>query len=209
MIFVVSILLLILYAFKIKDWKKNDYRLNQELSIYLKYLHYFTITITIVLLILELQIKGIWTGRILTFIALLSGIFYNLFAQKSVLNEFEKTYFSFLSILPLIFPFFLLIPLFGMVIIFSTIGRLFSPYDKIHYEDKKLRLQTSFVSVLAPPKILVYKKGLFFEKEVKELNFPEEIDSLKVEYKKDSIYIHYWETNYDNQVVKSEIKISQ
>lgn len=209
MIFVVSILLLILYAFKIKDWKKNDYRLNQELSIYLKYLHYLTITITIVLLILELQIKGIWTGRILTFIALLSGIFYNLFAQKSVLNEFEKTYFSFLSILPLIFPFFLLIPLFGMVIIFSTIGRLFSPYDKIHYDDKNLRIQTSFVGVLAPPKILVYKKGLFFEKEVKELNFPEEIDSLKVEYKKDSIYIHYWETNYDNQVVKSEIKISQ
>ena len=209
MIFVVSILLLILYAFKIKDWKKNDYRLNQELSIYLKYLHYLTITITIVLLILELQIKGIWTGRIVTFIALLSGIFYNLFAQKSVLNELEKTYFSFLSILPLIFPLFLLIPLFGMVIIFSTIGRLFSPYDKIHYDDKNLRIQTSFVGVLAPPKILVYKKGLFFEKEVKELNFPEEIDSLKVEYKKDSIYIHYWETNYDNQVVKSEIKISQ
>ena len=209
MIFVVSILLLILYAFKIKDWKKNDYRLNQELSIYLKYLHYLTITITIVLLILELQIKGIWTGRIVTFIALLSGIFYNLFAQKSVLNELEKTYFSFLSILPLIFPFFLLIPLFGMVIIFSTIGRLFSPYDKIHYEDKNLRIQTSFVGVLAPPKILVYKKGFFFEKEVENLNFPEEIDSLKVEYKKDSIYIHYWETNYDNQVVKSEIKISQ
>jgi hypothetical protein len=209
MIFVVSILLLILYAFKIKDWKKNDYRLNQELSIYLKYLHYLTITITIVLLILELQIKGIWTGRIVTFIALLSGIFYNLFAQKSVLNELEKTYFSFLSILPLIFPLFLLIPLFGMVIIFSTIGRLFSPYDKIHYDDKNLRIQTSFVGVLAPPKILVYKKGLFFEKEVENLNFPEEIDSLKVEYKKDSIYIHYWETNYDNQVVKSEIKISQ
>ena len=209
MIFVVSILLLILYAFKIKDWKKNDYRLNQELSIYLKYLHYLTITITIVLLILELQIKGIWTGRIVTFIALLSGIFYNLFAQKSVLNELEKTYFSFLSILPLIFPLFLLIPLFGMVIIFSTIGRLFSPYDKIHYDDKNLRIQTSFVGVLAPPKILVYKKGLFFEKEVENLNFPEEIDSLKVEYKKDSIYIHYWKTNYDNQVVKSEIKISQ
>ena len=209
MIFVVSILSLILYAFKIKDWKKNDYRLNQELSIYLKYLHYLTITITIVLLILELQIKGIWTGRIVTFIALLSGIFYNLFAQKSVLNELEKTYFSFLSILPLIFPLFLLIPLFGMVIIFSTIGRLFSPYDKIHYDDKNLRIQTSFVGVLAPPKILVYKKGLFFEKEVENLNFPEEIDSLKVEYKKDSIYIHYWETNYDNQVVKSEIKIPQ
>lgn len=209
MIFVVSILSLILYAFKIKDWKKNDYRLNQELSNYLKYLHYLTITITIVLLILELQIKGIWTGRIVTFIALLSGIFYNLFAQKSVLNELEKTYFSFLSILPLIFPLFLLIPLFGMVIIFSTIGRLFSPYDKIHYDDKNLRIQTSFVGVLAPPKILVYKKGLFFEKEVENLNFPEEIDSLKVEYKKDSIYIHYWETNYDNQVVKSEIKISQ
>lgn len=209
MIFVVSILLLILYAFKIKDWKKNDYRLNQELSIYLKYLHYFTITITIILLILELQIRGIWTGRIVTFIALLSGIFYNLFAQKSVLNKLEKTYFSFLSILPLIFPFFLLIPLFGMVIIFSTIGRLFSPYDKIHYEDKNLRIQTSFVSVLAPPKILVYKKGLFFEREVKNLDFPEEIDSLKVNYKKDSIYIHYWETNYDNQVVKSEIKIPQ
>lgn len=209
MIFVVSILLLILYAFKIKDWKKNDYRLNPELSIYLKYLHYFTITITIVLLILELQIRGIWTERIVTFIALLSGIFYNLFAQKSVLNELEKIYFGFLSILPLIAPLFLLIPLFGMVIIFSTVGRLFSPYDKIHYEDKKLRIQTSFVSVMSPQKILVYKKSLFFEKEVEDLNFPEEIDSLKVDYKKDSIYIHYWETNYDNQVVKSEIKIPQ
>ena len=209
MIFVVSILLLILYAFKIKDWKKNDYRLNPELSIYLKYLHYITITITIVLLVLELQIRGIWTGRIITFIALLSGIFYNLFAQKSVLNKLEKTYFSFLSIFPLILPLFLLIPLFGMVVIFSIIGRLIFPYDKIHYEDKNLRIQTSFVSVLAPPKILVYKKGLFFEREVKDLDFPEEIDSLKVDYRKDSIFIQYWETNYDNQVVKSEIKIPQ
>ena len=209
MIFVVSILLLILYAFKIKDWKKNDYRLNQELSIYLKYLHYLTITITIVLLILELQIKGIWTGRIVTFIALLSGIFYNLFAQKSVLNKLEKTYFSFLSILPLIFPLLLLIPFLGVVIVFSIIGRTISPFEKICYEDKNIRIQTSFVGVMAPPKILVYKKGLFFEKEVEDINFPEEIDSLKVEYKKDSIYIHYWETNYDNQVVKSEIKISQ
>ena len=82
MIFVVSILSLILYAFKIKDWNKNDYRLNPELSIYLKYLHYFTITITIVLLILELQIRGIWTGRIVTLIDLLSGIFYNIFDKK-------------------------------------------------------------------------------------------------------------------------------
>ena len=209
MIFVVSILLLILYAFKIKDWKKNDYRLNPELSIYLKYLHYFTISITIVLLILELQIRGIWTGRIITLITLLSGIFYNLFAQKNVLNNLEKTYFDLWSIFPLILPLFLLIPLFGMVVIFSIIGRLIFPYDKIHYEDKNLRIQTSFVSVLAPPKILVYKKGLFFERKVKDLDFPEEIDSLKIDYRKDSIFIQYWETNYDNQVVKSEIKIPQ
>ena len=209
MIFVVSILLLILYAFKIKDWKKNDYRLNSELSIYLKYLHYFTITITIVLLLLELKIKGIWTGRIVTFIALLSGIFYNLFAQKSVLNKLEKTYFSFLSILPLIFPLFLLIPFLGVVIVFSIIGRMISPYEKIFYEDKNLRIQSSFVGVMAPPKILAFKKGLFFEKELEDLNFPEEIDSLKVNYKRDSIFIYYWETNYDNQVVKSKIKIPQ
>lgn len=209
MFFVVSILLLILYAFKIKDWKKNDYRLNHKLSVYLKYLHYFAITTTIILLILDLQIRGIWTDRILIFIALVSGIFYNLFAQKGVLNNLEKTYFDLWSIFPLISPLLLLIPLVGVVILFSLFGRLIAPYDEIHFEDNNLRIQTSFVSVLAPPKILVYKKGFFFEREVKDLDFPEEIDSLKVNYSKDSIYIQYWETNYENQSVKSEIKISQ
>lgn len=209
MIFVVSILLLILYAFKIKDWKKNDYRLNLTFSVYLKYLHYFAITVTIILLILDLKIRGIWTDRILILIALLSGIFYNLFAQKSVLNNLEKTYFGLWSIFPLILPLLLLIPFAGVVILVSLIGRLIAPYDKIHFEDKNLRIQTSFVGVLAPPKILIYKKEFFFEREVKDLYLPEEIDSLKVNYLKDSIHIQYWETNFENQIVKSEIKISQ
>ena len=207
---VLFIILTIAYAFSLKYWKNNNFRLQFQPSIYLKYLHYLTISISIILFFIGLNINGIWTSRIIFFIAILSGIFYNLIAQNISLNKLEKYYFKFLRILPIVFASLTFIPFLGIVIVASIIGQLTNPYEKIYYNDENIRIQTSFAGVLTGPKIKVYKKNMFFEKFSEESKkFPESIDSLKVEYIKDSINIFIWNDYNENPKLAKKIQVSR
>ncbi|MCL9771015.1 hypothetical protein NAT47_11370 [Flavobacterium sp. HXWNR69] len=129
-------------------------------------------------------------------------------AQKSVLNKVEKYYFTFLSFFPILFFGLVLIPMIGFIIVVSLIGQLFNPVDKIYYEDNKLRIQSSFVGVMALPRIKVYKKIGIFEKEYKDenLNF-EDIDSIKVDYKNDIANMYIWYEYHKNPNKPEEFKI--
>ena len=105
-------------------------------------------------------------------------------AQKSVLNKVEKYYFTFLSFFPILFFGLVLIPMIGLIIVVSLIGQLFNPVDKIYYEDNKLRIQSSFVGVMAPPRIKVYKKFGIFEKQYKNQN----LNFENLQYVEDSLW---------------------
>ncbi|MEO8517075.1 MAG: hypothetical protein ABI426_10035 [Flavobacterium sp.] len=204
------IVLIITYTFSLRYWKNNKFRLSLQKSIYLKYSHYLTIAISIIFFFNELKIKGIWTNRIIFFIAILSGIFYNLITQNTSLNQLEKYYFKFLKIIPILFGAFTLIPFAGIVVVISIIGQLTSPYSKIYYDDDNIRIQESFVGALAGPKTKVYTKSMLFEKYRKEAeSFPNEIDSVKVEYAKDSINIYFWNDYMENPKLGEKFQISR
>lgn len=96
----------------------------------------------------------------------------------------------------------------GFIIVASLLGQLFNPVDKIYYEDNKLRIQSSFVGVMAPRRIKVYKKFGIFEKEYKDenLNF-EDIDSIKVDYKNDTANMYIWYEYNENPNKPEEFKI--
>jgi hypothetical protein len=196
------------YLYSFKFWKKNKFRFSEFSSRYLKYLHYFTLLLSVSFLFIDYSLRGIWTSQIVIIFSIFSGVFYNLIAQKSVLNKVEKYYFSFFSIFPILFFGLVLIPMIGFIIIISSIGQLFNPVDKIYFEDNKLRVQRSFVGVMAPPKIKVYKKFGIFEKQYKDENFNfEEIDSIKVEYINDVANLKIWYEYNDNSNKPEEFTI--
>ena len=147
-------------------------------------------------------------NQIVIIISIITGIFYNLIAQKVILNKFEKYYFTFLSFFPILFFGLVLIPMIGLIVVVSLIGQLFNPVEKIYYEDNKLRIQSSFVGVMAPPRIKVYKKFGIFEKQYKnqDLNF-EDIDSIKVDYKNDTANLYIWYEYNENPNKPEEFKI--
>lgn len=196
------------YAYSLRFWKKNQFRFSAFKSRCLKYLHYFTLVLSLSFAFLDYSLRGIWTTQIVILISIFIGVFYNLIAQKSVLNKVEKYYFTFLSFFPILFFGLVLIPMAGFIIVVSLIGQLFNPVDKIYYEDNKLRIQSSFVEVMAPPRIKVYKKNGIFEKEYKDenLNF-EDIDSIKVNYKNDTANMYIWYEYNENPNKPEEFKI--
>lgn len=196
------------YAYSLKFWKKNQFRFSEVTSMNLKYSHYLTLALSLSFVFFDYSLRGIWTTQIVIIISIFIGVFYNLIAQKSVLNKFEKYYFTFLSFFPILFFGLVIIPMIGFIIVVSLIGQLFNPVDKIHYEDNKLRIQTSFVGVMAPPKIKVYKKFGIFEKQYKDenLNF-EDIDSIKVDYEKDAANLYIWNEYNENPNKPEEFKI--
>jgi hypothetical protein len=199
-----------IYAYSLKFWNKNQFRFSEFISNRLKYLHYFTLVLSLSFVFLDYSLRGIWTTQIVIIISIFIGVFYNLITQKSILNKVEKYYFTFLSFFPILFFGLVLIPMIGFIIVVSLIGQLFYPVDKIYYEDDKLRVQKSFVGVMAPPMVKVYKKFGIFEKEykAKNINF-EDIDSIKVDYNNDTanLSIFYEYNENPNKPDKFKIKL--
>lgn len=210
MIIILSVLILITYWICLKFWKENTYRFSEKTSRLIKYIHYLFLSISIILFANGLNLKGIWTSRIVFLTSLFLGIFFNLIAQKIVLTKIEKMYFNFLSVFPIVIFSLILIPFLGIVLIASIIGQLFNPYETIYYNDDHIRIQSSFMGVLSAPKVKMYTKDAFFERLVESTErFPEDIDSLKVTYTNDSIKVVMWYQYNENPEIPQIISVKR
>ena len=103
-----------------------------------------------------------------------------------------------------------MIPFLGPVIFLSLFGRFTDPVHHIYYEDNHLRIQSTFVGVLGPPRIDVYEKHWLYEQ---HLSRPEywgmEIDSVKVSYDEDSTRIKIYDPYvYDESTPQKPIVIA-
>lgn len=92
-----------IYAYSLKFWKKNQFRFSEFASRCLKYSHYFTLVLSLSFVLVNYSLRGIRSTQIVIIISIITGVFYNLIAQKVVLNKFEKYYFTFLSFFPILF----------------------------------------------------------------------------------------------------------
>jgi hypothetical protein len=78
----------------------------------------------------------------------------------------------------------------GVVIVISLLGRLIEPANNIYYQDKHLRIQSTFTGVLAPPRVDIYTKRAIFEKHIYRPDFyGNDFDSITVHYDNDSTRI--------------------
>ena len=69
-----------------------------------------------------------------------------------------------------------------MVTLLSLFGQLTEPVKNIYYEDNELRVQSTFVGVLGPPRLDVFQKIGLFEIRVHKLCWSAaDIDSVRVE----------------------------
>lgn len=215
MAYIVTIIFIITYGLGLIYWnKKVSFRLNLNLSNRIKKFHYLGLFICVLVFVsysyFDIGLRGLWTTRIIIILTLLTGIFFIFIADRTTINKVEKLYFKLFSFLPILSAGILFIPFLGVVIVVSLFGQLFDPAKKIYYEDDKLRVQSTFVGVLGPPRIDIFEKKFILEKHLKRTDFyAPEIDSIKVSDDTDSTrIIVYGLYNYDEERKDETVTIS-
>lgn len=197
MAYTITILLICLYAFGLFFWKKKiAWSFNQMISKRLKRMHYLALILTTTLVLVYFNFNycfpGFWIGRLLFVFAIISGLTIYPLAENSISNKIESFYFKLFSMFPIFFLMVLLVPFIGVIIAISAIGTLISPYEKIYFQDDKIRVQTTFTSPMVAPEINIYSKKFLFEKHLKEYDFRYyEADTVEVKYKNDSTFIYF------------------
>lgn len=198
---ILSVIFILIYSIGLYLWlKKTNFRLSVKASAFVKGLHYCFLFLTVFLILLnhymQLELRGIWTSRLIIFGLLATGILFYPFAPRKSISTTEKIYFSSFTSLPVIIAGILLVPFIGTIIVLSLWGQLTSPVSKIHYEDKNLRIQSSFSGFLGPSQLdVIEKKGLFEKSHYQSITHDTHFDSLKVSYDPDAARILFKSTN--------------
>ncbi len=195
MAIVLTIVFLIVYTYGLFRWDKHvAWRLNSKVSKTIKYAHYLTIFVALTIAFTYSQfgvgLRGLWTTRTFVIFALVTGVLFNFVTDQTILNKIEKVYFKLFSFLPTVTGVILCVPFLGVVIVVSLLGRLIEPANTIYFEDKHIRIHSSFTGVLAPKRVDIFTKNLIFEKHIYRPDFYcNDFDSISVHYDKDSTRI--------------------
>jgi hypothetical protein len=199
----VPAIVMLLYGAGIYFWRRKvRWRLKERSSQHLMYAHYAfastTIAAGLLILIGDISFSGQWTTRIILVGFLLSGIIIHPLSDWSGKNPIEKNYFRVFSLLPIVTAGISLIPFLGLVLILSLFGRLIEPVKDIYYEDSSLRVQSTFIGVLGPPRLdIVKKKGLFEVRVNKAYRSAADIDSVRIVKKSDETLVIVYNLPYD------------
>lgn len=183
------------YGLGLFFWDKNiNWRLNLTVSRTIKLLHYIGLLICLIVGITyanyDIGLRGLWTTRTIIIFTLLTGVFFIFLADKTSQSKIEGWYFKIFAFMPICAAATLFIPFLGVVLVLSLIGQLTDPAIHIYYEDDKLRVQSSFVGVLGPPRLDFFEKKMIFEKKLNHTDISSyEIDSVNVAYDTDSTRI--------------------
>lgn len=191
----IIIIFILIYSFLyIRRNGRDSWRMDVATSRVVKHIHYFGLFVVTIVAVLYWQfglgLRGLWTTRVFICLMLFTGVFFRFVSARDVVNKVERIYFLLLSFFPVAIGLGLLIPLLGVVLVLSFLGQLTDPADKIYYEDKNLRVQSTFVGVMGPPRIDIFEKKGIFEKHLLRTDFNAyDFDSLKVKYDTDSTRI--------------------
>lgn len=169
MAYLVTITLIIAYGYLLIRWEKLvSSKLGEQSSKIIKYIHYVglavVVTVGVSYGLFDHGLRGLWTTRIFMFLTLLTGCFYRFLSSPLSVNKFERLYFKVVAFVPVMLGGIFLIPLLGIVLILSLGGQLIEPAEEIYYQDSNLRIQSTFMGVLGPPRVEVFEKALFFRK---------------------------------------------
>jgi hypothetical protein len=201
-IIIVSGLFIIFYWLGIYFWnRKVGWRLNERFSRCIKYLHYtltvLTIAAGLLITIADISFSGQWTTRIILFGFLLSGIIIYPFSDWRNKSKIERNYFRAFSFLPILVAGFSMIPFLGGVLLLSLFGQLTDPVDDIYYEDNKLRVQSTFIGILGPPRLDIFQKKGLFEVRVNKYRSASDIDSISVDKSVDETFVIIYNERFE------------
>lgn len=215
MFYFIVILLAIAYGFALFYWSRGEAsRFDAKTTVTIKAIHYTGLAICIVVgisfALYDVGLRGLWTTRLVIMITLITGTFFMFIANKSALKKIENLYFRLFSLLPIATAGMLLVPFIGVILVVSVWGRLTGPAETIYYEDERLRIQSTFVGVLGPPRIDIYRKDFIFEKHLLRPDYwASEIDSIRVTYDVDSTrVVAYGLYDHDSRLANKTETIS-
>lgn len=198
--FYITILFLgIAYTLALYYWnKKVTWRINEKLSFSLKRAHFFGVFFCLLAAFLwcnfNLKLQGFWTIRIIISITLLTGLLIYPMTKKILFSKIEQWYFKLFAYLPVFSAVLtLIVPFIGIILSLSLLGRLVLQ-NEIHYEDKYLKVQSTFQGILTGSKLDVFEKHFCLEKRLEiEYYSSNFIDSVHVLYELDSIRLKLYQ----------------
>jgi hypothetical protein len=201
---------LILYGLGLYLWNKRiNWRATTATSQQIKYLHYLLLVLTIfsgVLSIIDdISFAGQWTTRIIIWGLLISGFTIYPITDWTERPKIEKYYFRLFSFVPIFTAGFALVPFLGLVVVISLLGRLIEPVKKVYYESNNLRVQSTFIGVMGPPRLdIIEKKGLFDVRLNKSHTGAADIDSIRIdqETSKTLVILYYDKEPFDTVKIK-------
>ncbi|WP_207531612.1 hypothetical protein [Desertivirga arenae] len=204
MALVLTIPLLIVYCYLLIRWEKLvRWRLDERPSKTIKNIHFVGLSIISGVGLLygafDLGLRGLWTTRFVILLTLLTGCFLHFISSTSAVRKFERTYFKAFAFLPVIVGGLFLVPFLGVVLVLSLGGQLIEPANEVYYQDNKLRIQSTFIGVLGPPRIDVFEKHFLFEKHLYRSDFNAfDFKSVQVNYDRDSTRLHFMLEGYES-----------
>lgn len=212
---VCSVLLCIMYVKLAKKWrnKVKTKHLSERHSRVLKHVHYFglfyCITMFFIYYNFDTGFRGIWTSRIVLFFTLLSSFILKFILAPSVLHKFENKYFTFTSYIPAGLLGLNAIPVSGLLLIWGYSAPLFNPYDKIIFEDKKIRIESKYSGFMGMREHQYWTKYQIFEKrtDLENIFIPFTIDSVAVRYQSDSTKLYFYSTEHINHLCRIDTTV--
>ncbi len=200
----------ILYGLGLYLWtKKVRWRLSEKKAQKLRYLHYALLSLTVLsaalVIVDDISYAGQWTTRAIIIGFLISGSLIYPICSWIDKPARERIYFRLFSFLPIVTSGLIVIPFWGVAIILSLCASLISPYDKILYEDKKLRVQSTFYGALSPPILDVVEKRGLVERRLnveRTSAWEGEIDSVRIMYGADSTMVELFYQSGGRRVLK-------
>lgn len=182
--------------------RKVSWRLNERISMWIKYAHYILTALSILSAVLiivdDISFSGQWTTRIILLGFLLSGVTIYPLCDWTDKSKIEKIYFRIFSFLPILTAALSMIPFLGELMLLSIYFRFTEHVKDIYYEDSKLRVQSTFIGVLAPPRLDIFQKnGLFKIRVNKSQRSAFDIDSVKVDKSADDTFVIIYNQGYD------------
>jgi hypothetical protein len=172
----------------------------------LKKVHYIALALVGIALLLinnfNLDFRGLWTTRICVLVALLTGLFLYLYAQRDWKVKAEKIYFRLFSWLPVAFIVFACTSFPGIIISSMFLGWVFDP-GKVIYTDDNLYVTSGFGGPMggAAPVDVWHNQGLFKTISYSTSYDHNGYDSVSVKYINHNPRIYFYDSDENDKLI--------
>lgn len=184
------VFVIIYISFLLHFFSKKKQVLSQKKTKLLQSAHVLSIIFVIAIIWMRyhgMSFRGYWTERVIWNIFYFSALGTLVSGDPALVKGFQKFYYSVLLFIPIILVCLLIVPFFGISLLFFVENECVGNASVIRYSDSRFRIELPYSGVLgSPPEhgTLIVKKGIFeYEDQVLDSINDEKVSVYRIEVK--------------------------